>query len=53
MELKTILKNDRIKGIIAVIAAVIMWYTPTHIDLVIETLLTAFGIQKLIIKEVE
>jgi hypothetical protein len=28
-----------------------MWFTPTHIDIVIEALLAAFGIQKLVLKK--
>ncbi|MBQ7673600.1 MAG: hypothetical protein IJT36_03625 [Alphaproteobacteria bacterium] len=49
--LKTIITNEKIKGAIAIAAAVIMWFTPTHIDVVIEALLAAFGIQKLVLKK--
>lgn len=48
--LKSIITNEKVKGVIAIAAAVIMAYTPEHIDLIIEALLGAFGIQKLIIK---
>ena len=47
--LKTIITNEKIKGAIAIAAAVI--FTPTHIDVVIEALLAAFGIQKLVLKK--
>ncbi len=50
-QLKSIITNEKVKGIIAVVAAVIMWWTPDHIDLIIESLLAAFGIQKLVIKK--
>ena len=49
--LKTIITNEKIKGAIAIAAAVVMWFTPTHIDVVIEALLAAFGIQKLVLKK--
>lgn len=49
--LKSIIENEKVKGAIAIIAAVIMFYKPDHIDLLIETLLTAFGITKLVISE--
>ena len=49
--LKSIIENEKVKGAIAIAAAVIMWFTPTHIDVVIEALLAAFGIQKLVLKK--
>ena len=49
--LKSIITNEKVKGAIAIIAAVIMRFTPTHIDVVIEALLAAFGIQKLVLKK--
>ena len=49
--LKSIITNEKVKGAIAIVAAVIMWFTPTHIDIVIESLLTAFGIQQLVLKK--
>ena len=46
--LKSIITNEKVKGAIAILAAVVMQqFTPDHIDLLIETLLTAFGITKL------
>lgn len=53
MDLKNIITNEKIKGVIAIVAAVIMAFTPDSIDLIIEALLAAFGIQKLVIKEKE
>ena len=49
--LKSIITNEKLKGAIAIAAAVVMWYTPSHIDMVIEALLAAFGIQKLVLKK--
>lgn len=45
------LQNERVKGVIAIAAAVVMAFTPDSIDLIIETLLAAFGIEKLVIKK--
>lgn len=47
------LQDERVKGAVAIIAAVVMYYTPDHIDLVIETLLGAFGIRSFVIKNKE
>jgi hypothetical protein len=49
--LKSIITNEKVKGTIAIAAAIIMFFTPDHIDVVIEALLAAFGIQKLILKK--
>ena len=49
--LKTIITNEKIKGAIAIAAAIIMWFTPDHIDLAIEILLGMFGIQQLVLKK--
>lgn len=49
--LKSIIENEKVKGAIAIAAAVIMFFTPSHIDIVIESLLAAFGIQKLVLKK--
>jgi hypothetical protein len=51
--LKEIIANEKTKGIIAIAAAVIMWFTPNHIDAIIEAGLAAFGISKLVIKKEE
>ena len=49
-KLKEIVSNEKVKGAIAIIAAIAMYYAPSHIDAIIETLLTALGIQKLVLK---
>ena len=49
--LKSIIENEKVKGAVAIVAAVIMFFTPNHIDLIIESLLTAFGIQQLVLKK--
>ena len=49
--LKSIIENEKVKGAIAIAAAVIMFFTPSHIDIVIESLLTVFGIQQLVLKK--
>lgn len=53
MNLKNVITNEKTKGVIAIIAAVIMAFTPDSIDLIIEALLAAFGIEKLVIKKEE
>lgn len=53
MNLKNVITNEKAKGVIAIIAAVIMAFTPDSIDLIIEALLAAFGIEKLVIKKEE
>ena len=45
------LNNERVKGLIAILAAITMYCTPDHIDLIIETCLAALGISKLTIEE--
>ena len=50
-EIKSIITNDKVKGLLAVIAAIVMFYTPDYIDRIIEALLAAFGIQKLVLKK--
>ena len=49
--LKSIITDEKIKGAIAIAAAIIMWFTPDHIDLAIEILLGMFGIQQLVLKK--
>lgn len=53
MELKKIIKSEKVKGVISIAAAVIMAFTPDSIDLIIEALLAAFGIEKLMLKKEE
>jgi hypothetical protein len=42
--LKDLILNDKTKGIVAIVAAVICYFTPNHIDRIIETLLGIYGI---------
>ena len=48
-DIKKILNNEKVHGAIAIVAAVIMYFTPDHVDMLIETLLGAFGLTKLTI----
>jgi hypothetical protein len=50
IDLKEIMANEKVKGAIAVVAAVVMWFTPDYIDTIIEAGLTAIGISKLVIR---
>jgi hypothetical protein len=49
--LKSMLRSEVFRGIISIIAAIVMYYTPDQIDLIIQTLLSFYGITVLIIKE--
>ena len=44
-----LITNEKFKGLVAIIAAVVMYYTPDEIDKIIEGLLGAFGISQFII----
>jgi len=48
-KLAILLNNEKIQGIVAILAAVIMYYTPDHIDRIIEMCLAGLGVSKLII----
>ncbi len=48
-ELREFLSNEKVKGIIAIIAAIVMYYTPDHIDKIIEMCLGGLGISKLLL----
>lgn len=48
--IKAFMQSDKFKGIIAIIAAVVMYFTPDHVDKIVELILTAFGINVLVIK---
>ncbi len=50
-QLKSIITNEKVKGVIAIVAAITMFFTPDHIDAIIEALLAAFGIGKLVLKK--
>jgi hypothetical protein len=49
--LKEIIISEKTKGIIAIIAAITMYFTPDEIDRIIEIGLAYFGISKLVIKK--
>jgi hypothetical protein len=51
IDIKTFITSEKIKGIIALIAAVVMYFTPDYIDAIIEAGLVAMGITKLVIKK--
>lgn len=50
---KEAIRNEKVQGAIAIVAAVIMYFTPDHIDVIIEALLAGLGIEKLVIKKKE
>ncbi len=41
-----LITNNKVKGVIAIAAAFIMYFTPDEIDKIIEGLLGAFGISQ-------
>jgi hypothetical protein len=49
--LKNLILNDKTKGIIAIIAAIITYFTPDSIDVIIESLLGIYGISVLTLKK--
>lgn len=49
MNIKEVLTSDKIKGMVAIGAAVVMYFTPDEIDHIIEGLLSVFGISTLVI----
>ncbi|GHU15424.1 hypothetical protein FACS189449_13020 [Alphaproteobacteria bacterium] len=51
--LKDLILSEKTKGTIAIIAAVVMYFTPDYIDAIIEAGLAAVGISKLVIKKSE
>jgi hypothetical protein len=51
--LKDLILNEKTKGIVAIVAAIVCYFTPDHIDAIIEMCLAALGISKLILKEKE
>lgn len=42
---------NKIKGIVAIVAAIVMYFTPDDIDRIIEGMLALFGVSTLIITE--
>jgi hypothetical protein len=53
MTIKEIITNEKIKGGIAIVAAIVMYFTPNEIDRIIEIGLAYFGISKLVLKKEE
>jgi hypothetical protein len=53
IDLKMLITSEKTKGIIALVAAVVMYFTPDYIDAIIEAGLVAMGIAKLAIKKDE
>jgi MoaA/NifB/PqqE/SkfB family radical SAM enzyme len=49
--LKEIITNDKTKGIIAIVAAVVTYFTPDHIDVIVESLLGIYGITVLTLQK--
>ena len=43
--------RDKVKGIVSIVAAGIMYFTPDHIDRIIEGLLAAFGVSQFILQK--
>lgn len=46
-KLSTFINNAKVQGIVAIIAAIVMYYMPDNIDSIIEMCLAALGISKL------
>lgn len=47
----SIITGNKVKGIISITAAVVMYFTPDEVDHIIEGLLSAFGISTLFISD--
>ena len=52
-KIESFLASEKTRGAIAIVAAIVMYFTPDHIDRIIETLLAASGIQKFVLKKDE
>ena len=50
-KIRQFLKTETVQGAIAIIAAVVMYFTPDNVDRIIEACLMALGIQKLVLKK--
>ena len=51
IDLKTLITSEKTKGVIALVAAVVMYFTPDYIDAIIEAGLVAIGVAKLVVKK--
>jgi hypothetical protein len=49
--LKDLILSAKTKGIIAIVAAVVMYFTPDWIDAIIQAMLGAYGITELTLRE--
>ncbi|GHU12791.1 hypothetical protein FACS189449_07120 [Alphaproteobacteria bacterium] len=49
--LKDLILSEKTKGTIAIIAAIVMYFTPDCIDAIIQGLLGAYGITELTLRE--
>jgi hypothetical protein len=49
--MKDLIFSEKTKGIVAIVAAVVMWFTPDHIDKIIESLLGVYGITVLTLQK--
>ena len=50
-KIRQFLKTETVQGAIAIIAAVVMYFTPDNVDRIIEACLIALGVQKLVIRK--
>ena len=53
MSIQDLIISPKVKGIVAIGAAVIMYFTPDEVDHIIEGLLSVFGISTLVIGDKE
>jgi hypothetical protein len=51
MTLKEIITSEKVKAVVAIVAAVVMHFTPDHIDAIIESLLGIYGITVLTLQK--
>jgi hypothetical protein len=49
--LKETIASDKAKGIVAIVAAGVMYFTPDYIDRIIESLLGIYGVTTLTLKK--
>lgn len=42
-----LIHNEKVQGAVAIVAAVVMYFTPDHVDNIIEMLLAALGVTRL------
>jgi hypothetical protein len=49
--LKDLILNEKTKAVVAIVAAVVMHFTPDHIDAIIESLLGIYGVTVLTLQK--